>query len=47
MCALIRKTAKEVLTKLYAVGYDEQGNVMFGTDCTAGVYSHIWAIGTE
>ena len=47
MCALIRKTAKEVLAKLYTVGYDAQDNVMFGTDCTAGVYSHTWAIGTE
>ena len=36
-----------MLTKLYTVGYDAQHNVVFGTDCTAGDYSHTWAIGTE
>ena len=34
---------KELLTKLYTVGYDVVDNVMFGTDCTASGYSHIWA----
>lgn len=33
---------RELLTKLYTVGYDVEDNVMFGTDCTAGVYSDTW-----
>ena len=34
---------KELLTKLYTVGYDVPDNVMFGTDCTASSYSAQWA----
>ena len=34
---------KELLTKLYSVGYDVPDNVMFGTDCTASDYSYVWA----
>lgn len=34
---------KELLTKLYTVGYDVADNVMFGTDCTASNYSNVWA----
>lgn len=34
---------KELLTKLYTVGYDVEDNVMFGTDCTASDYNHAWA----
>lgn len=34
---------KELLTKLYTVGYDVPDNVMFGTDCTASDYSSQWA----
>lgn len=33
---------KELLTKLYTVGYDVADNVMFGTDCTASDYNHNW-----
>jgi predicted TIM-barrel fold metal-dependent hydrolase len=34
---------KELLTKLYTVGYDVEDNVMFGTDCTAHEYNGNWA----
>ena len=34
---------KELLTKLYTVGYDVADNTMFGTDCTASSYSDAWA----
>ena len=34
---------RELLTKLYTVGYDVPDNVMFGTDCTASNYSSVWA----
>lgn len=33
---------KELLTKLYTVGYDVGDNVMFGTDSTAHAYKHEW-----
>ena len=33
---------KELLTKLYTVGYDVADNVMFGTDCSADNYNHNW-----
>lgn len=34
---------KELLTKLYCVGYDVPDNVMFGTDCSAFDYNDNWA----
>lgn len=34
---------KELLTKLYTVGYDVADNVFFGTDCGAGDYNSNWA----
>ena len=34
---------KELLTKLYTVGYDVADNVMFGTDCSADNYNYNWA----
>lgn len=34
---------RELLTKLYTVGYDVADNVMFGTDCSADDYNHAWA----
>ena len=34
---------KELLTKLYNIGYDVGDNVMFGTDCNASDYSAQWA----
>ena len=33
---------KELLTKLYTVGYDVADNVFFGTDCSADNYNHRW-----
>ena len=33
---------KELLTKLYTVGYDVADNVMFGTDCSADNYNYNW-----
>ena len=33
---------KELLTKLYTVGYDVGDNVMFGTDSTAHAYKNEW-----
>ena len=34
---------KELLTKLYTVGYDVADNVFFGTDCSADNYNSAWA----
>jgi len=34
---------KELLTKLYNIGYNVGDNVMFGTDCSASDYSADWA----
>lgn len=34
---------KELLTKLYTVGYDVADNVFFGTDCSAENYNAAWA----
>jgi len=34
---------KELLTKLYTVGYDVEDNVFFGTDCGAENYNSAWA----
>ena len=34
---------KELLTKLYTVGYDVADNVFFGTDCSADNYNYGWA----
>ena len=34
---------RELLTKLYNVGYDVADNVMFGTDCSADNYNYEWA----
>lgn len=34
---------KELLTKLYTVGYDVEDNVFFGTDCSADNYNSAWA----
>lgn len=34
---------EEALTKLFTVGYDVTGNVMFGTDCSGGDYNVKWA----
>ncbi|MBR5236489.1 MAG: amidohydrolase family protein [Clostridia bacterium] len=33
---------KELLTKLYTIGYDMGHNIMFGTDCSANTYSADW-----
>lgn len=33
---------RELLTKLYTVGYDVADNVMFGTDCSADNYNFNW-----
>lgn len=33
---------RELLTKLYTVGYDVADNVMFGTDCGADNYNYNW-----
>lgn len=33
---------KELLTKLYTVGYDVEDNVFFGTDCSAEDYKSAW-----
>lgn len=33
---------RELLTKLYTVGYDVADNVFFGTDCGAENYNHEW-----
>ena len=33
---------RELLTKLYTIGYDVGDNVMFGTDSSAHTYSHEW-----
>lgn len=33
---------KELLTKLYTIGYDVGNNVFFGTDASAESYSHTW-----
>lgn len=33
---------KELLTKLYTIGYDVGHNVMFGTDARAGNYNYNW-----
>ena len=34
---------RDVLTRLFTVGYEIGGNVFFGTDCAAGDYNHQWA----
>lgn len=34
---------KELLTKLYTLGYDVGDNIMFGTDTSADAYSYKWA----
>ena len=34
---------RELLTKLYTVGYDVADNVFFGTDCSADQYNPSWA----
>jgi len=33
---------KEALTRLLTVGYDVQGNLIFGTDCETGDYNAAW-----
>ena len=33
---------RELLTKLYTVGYDVEDNVFFGTDCSADNYNAAW-----
>lgn len=35
---------REVLAKLFGVGYDIENNVIFGSDCIADDYSPSWAI---
>lgn len=34
---------KEVLTKLFTIGYNVQDNIIFGTDCMADTYDPAWA----
>ena len=34
---------KELLTKLYTLGYDVGDNIMFGTDTSADAYSYSWS----
>ena len=34
---------KELLTKLYTLGYDVGDNIMFGTDTSADAYSYAWS----
>lgn len=36
---------KDLITKLFTVGYDVQNNIMFGTDSVAGEYDPNWAAG--
>ena len=34
---------REALTRLFGVGYEVEGNVLFGTDCVTGDYDGQWA----
>jgi hypothetical protein len=33
---------REVLTKLFGVGYDVEDNVVFGSDCSTAPYNERW-----
>ena len=34
---------RELLTKLYTVGYDIENNIVFGLDCSFDTYADVWA----
>lgn len=34
---------REVLTKIFTVGYDIENNILFGTDCNVNNYNYEWA----
>ena len=35
---------RDLLTKLFTIGYDVENNIFFGTDCDADAYNSSWSL---